>query len=928
MCIRSIFSLLSMVYFISFNVHLVWADESSGPPIETEEVKVTDAVQTMNASESIQKTSKDSLNGLVIKRSFLDKLPFSDDLFVSFSLAPGVNGSGDIRVHGGAFNDNLYLFDDIDTTEALTSLHGAIPYADTIDTISILTGAFPAEYGRSMGGIISGRTRSGTNNFHGTLRYKSVNSNTRSSDKWSDYRILSDYDYNDYAATIDGPVIADKLWIMVSYNFYAMEKSEKWGYPSDYYYWGYSRGTQSINQDKDYRFPMARLTFQPTDDHTIVMIYNGQSMKWNNYSGFDYGASPETYNTLEEFEPYYGAEWNWRMTPQLELTAFIGASFHTYDDKPSSENDTDPPFCDTYFQMRYNNSETWLEDDRQRYQYRLSADYRLDDWFGSHEWKTGLDYQLLETDNLFKIPGGGYYVISQNPVGDWQDPDYYTGNEATRTVQLFPGSTEATGRYMAFYLQDDWMISDRLSLNVGIRYENMRYENDDGDTDMPAWRWGDFARDSYLEPGVDPYGNFIYKSSGPMEFDALIAPRIGVEWDLSGDGGTALHAFYGRYYDPFDMSLPAMFQPFESDPWAMKYQEYTGPEWTDMNKDGVPDEGYFFDSTNWHTYSEDTANDRNLIDPDLKPEYTDEISVGIRHDLTSDISVGITYTNRRTRDLIEDVGLFTDDDGNIVWTYRGGVKNDFSGLDPRESYDPRDDGRDYSHQLYWITNADGNRRDYSGFDIMASIRKQQWELMANYTWSEAKGTVIEGPPGAAGIAQFSGLYDTYYTSQNLYGELPWSCRHYLKLAGFYRFDLTDWYEMSFGMNAFLRSGYAYSKRTTPPYTFDPDNESNVYDDPSTWTGRPPYRSYAWYYPEGRGSYELPSYYNIDVSWQNTFAFGSYGALTVIFDVNNVTDYQGILSESDVYNAYRPDLFGRQNSWGMPREYRWSLKYSF
>lgn len=864
----------------------------------------------------------------ILKRDMLQKLPNSDDLFVAFSLVPGANGTRDIHIHGGAHNDNLYLFDGIDTTEPLTSMLGAVPYADTIESIEFLTGALPAQYGRSMGGVINGLTRPGTNDFHGMLRYKRVDTNTRGSDEWEDYRTLEDYDYHDYAVTVDGPILKDKLWFMISYHFYTEEETGTYrpsGYPSN---WNYGSGSKSYTMDREHQYPVGRLTWQPNSNHRISIIFSHQTVTWNNHSGPNYNATPDTYNTLEQSDPFYGAEWQWDVNSDLALTAFIGEYYRATDDKPASGNTNDPAFYDMYYGVSYNNSQSWIEDDRRRFQYRLTAEYDLDDWFGSHEWVSGIEYQIQEVDNLYKIPGGASYTIEQSPVGDPDHPDYYSGEEASRTIQLFPGSSETCGRYMAFFLQDDWSVMDDITLHLGIRYENMRYENADGDTSVPAWNWGEFKSEDYLKWGMGQSGEFEPLRNAPMEFDTMLAPRVGVEWDITGDGATRISAFYGRYYDPFDMSLPAMFQPFEKDTYATRQQEYSGPAWTDRNRDGIPDESFFFEDTNWWTSSEDTEGASNLIDPDLKPEYTDEISIGARHDLTPDITVGITYINRRTRDLIEDVGLFTDYDGNIVWTYRGGVNDDFSGLDPREKYDPRDTGEDYAHHIYWITNADENRRDYNGVDLTVNIHKPAWDMLASYTWSEAEGTVTEAPPGSTGVAQFSGQYDTYSVSQNLYGELPWSCRHYLKLAGSYHFDLTDWYEMSFGINSYLHSGYHYSKRTTPPRTFDPDDESNVYDDPSTWTGRPPYRAYPWYYPEGRGTYELPSEYNIDLSWQNRFTLGNAGTLTVIVDVNNVTDNQEIVSESDIYNPNRPEDFGTYNQWKTPREYRWSLVYSF
>lgn len=860
-----------------------------------------------------------------INRDFMLALPNSDSIITAFSLAPGVTGSGNIRVHGGALNDNLYLVDGIDTTDPLTSTYGPLPYADTVDTIEILTGAFPAEYGRFMGGIIKTETQSGTNDFHGIMRYKILNSITRSSDDWSKYRMLADYNYRDYAVTINGPFIRDKLWFMVSYNYYNEDGSDRCG--SSYWADPASR-LKTVKTDRVHSFPSLRLTIEPNQEHRIVCIWSLDSYIHYNYNSTEsfsfYGENADTLSTKENFADYFGITWNWTVNPDLSLTAGLGGSHGAMDDKPTSENNTDPAFFDTYSYQYYNNARSWTEEDRTRMQCDITADYCSDTRVGFHHWKSGIEYQWIESEKMFRIPGGVFYTITQVPVGDWDDPEYFTGMYATRATQLFPGSVSASGEYTAFFIQDDWSVTDRVTLNLGIRLENMVYQNDAGKSDIPAWKWGNFTSGSYMGPDLYNSDEVNFKNYAPMEFDRMIAPRAGMVWDVFGTGKSSIHAFWGRYFNPFDFSLPDRFQPFGSDPFAVKIQEYLGPAWTDRNKDGIPDEDYFYEYANWETGYEPEPEPCNMIDPDLKPEYTDEFSVGYRQDIMPDVSVGIVYTSRTTRDMIEDVGLFTDDDGNVTWTWRGGIRDDFSDLDPGKQYDPRDTGRDYAHFLYWITNVPGNRRDYQGIEINAVVNKPDWNLMAGYTLSKVDGCVTEDQPGYSGISQFSGLYDTWQTSRNLYGELPWSCRHYLKLAGSYRLALTDWYELSFGVNGFWRSGYFYSKRTTPDCTYDPDNADNDINDPDTWTGRPPYRSYAWTYPEGRGGYVLPDFYTIDVSIQNTFRFGRLGAATLILDVENITDNQDMISAAETANP----LFGEQDGWGSPRVYRLSLTYNF
>jgi outer membrane receptor protein involved in Fe transport len=849
-----------------------------------------------------------------IERNVMERLPGSADYDTAFSLSGGITGGGDVRVHGSAKNDNLYLFDGVDTTDPVTATSGSNLNADAIEEVEVQTGGFSAEYGRSMGGIVNAVTKSGSNVFHGIVRLKYLDSDWHSD--FDNEQAQETYNYWEPTVTLEGPIMKDTLWFMVSYDYYERDSTRKviGGYGYDYYSGG--DNLADLDTSQVFHLPYAKVTFQPNPSNKIVANYSGEEAVLHGMNGSWESSCPETWNKQEQGGPFYSLEWTWLYNSKLTILTRMGVSFGVLDNVPESGDRDSPSFYDMYYMQRYNNSEYWVEEDRERLQMSLTASYFLESWSGSHAFKGGIERHISSREQTNIFPGGASYIINSDP----SDP--YAWQDSSRTLYLNPGTAEESGDYMAYFLQDNWSVLDNLTLNIGLRYETARYENDDGNTSVPAWNWGEFRWQSYRNQD----GSFIRYAN--MVFDDMLAPRLGINWDIRGNGKTVLHGYYGRFYNPFDLSLPGMFQPFTADTTAYRRQEYCGPKWHDANHDGIPDEDHFFERANWETSSESEPGDWNLLDPDLEAEYTDEFMVGIEQEIRENLFIGMAYTYRTTNDMIEDTGLFVDQDGNIVWTYRGGVKDDLSGLDPNRQFDPRY-GKDYDTHLYYVTNAEGSTREYNGLEINASARLEHYDLQASYTFSKSEGAVTEGQPGyGAGVAQFSGQFDTYSTSLNLFGELPWSCRHYLKIAGSTHWVLKEWYEISIGVNGFYRSGYHYSKRTTPPKTFDPDDASNDIDNPDTWTGRPPYRSYAWYFPEGRGTYELPGVSQWDVSIQNSFHFGFWGAVTMIFDIFNVFDNQAISYESDVYNRSRPDTFGQASGWTTPRTWQLSFKYAF
>lgn len=856
----------------------------------------------------------------VVAYAFQQQLPGSHDLDNIVGLAPGITVRLPTHVHGSARTDNQYQIDGMSITDVLTGVGEFGISPEVIDRLEIRTGGLPAEYGGDMGGIFAAHTRSGTNEWHGRVRLDYINTEWR--DDWDDEidgYYGDEFDYLQPTVTLDGPILQDRLWFLAAYSYYTYDQpvSSPGYYGAAYDTYG---AWDHFDSTRTYHQPFVKLTCRPSDAHKLFVEYYSEKLCHEQAYGDPYSDTPEAYEDDERGSSLVLFDWNWRMSPAMILHMSAGRSLIEHDVLPQKQSDDprDASFYDTYYGQQYNNGDQWQEDDRERLQILADMEWHAGDWFGDHHVKGGFEIQQHEYSICNRFPGGASYTIDPEPVGD--PPDYFKGTEATRTRYMFSGEAETSADYWGAYLQDDWQITDRFRINMGLRFEQVTFENDDGDTDVPAWAWGNFRADTWLNTDGS------IKHTAPMEFDGMLAPRLRLDWDLNGDGRTVISGFYGRYYNLFDLSLPEMFQPYTADIYASYEQTYTGPEWHDYDRDGIPDEDYFFDDANWSGFSETEPPFPNLIDPDLEPEYTDEFALGLRHRFTDALTVGVNYIYRKTNDMIEDVGLFLDDDGNLVWTWQGAVNDDFTGLKPGWDFDPVD--KYYTRHVYWITNVPGNDREYSSIELNAEYQDDHWDARLYYTWSEAEGATTDTSAGYTGVAQFSGQYDTVGTSQNLYGELPWSAAHLIRCATSYRLDITDWYEMSIGIDAFWNSGYHYSRRGKPPRTFDPDDSSNILEQPETWTGRPPYQSYYWHYESRRGDYELPGHFNMDLSWQNTFGFGAWGDFTIIFDVTNLLDNQEIISESDIYNMNKPMLFGMADAWYPPRAYRLALKYRF
>lgn len=153
------------------------------------EIKVTlspgDVQETMtvNAAETVQLDTASSALGGVIERSRVDALPLNGrNVFQLAQLEPGVNASptarganpdltatGEVSINGGRPLTNEFIVDGVPLTNKGDNRVALKPSVDSIQEFRIVTNSYSAEYGRNGGGALNFSTRSGSNQFRGTL---------------------------------------------------------------------------------------------------------------------------------------------------------------------------------------------------------------------------------------------------------------------------------------------------------------------------------------------------------------------------------------------------------------------------------------------------------------------------------------------------------------------------------------------------------------------------------------------------------------------------------------------------------------------------------------------------------------------------------------------------------------------------------------
>jgi hypothetical protein len=130
--------------------------------------------------------------------------------------------SNTVSVNGNRQQANQYLLDGMNINQTLDDEPGYIPSMDAIGQVQVISANAPAEYGNVNGGDILYQTKSGTNQFHGSMFYYMSNynldANTWSNKHTSTITPITSYTRNIFGGTFGGPIFKDKLFFFGDYQ--------------------------------------------------------------------------------------------------------------------------------------------------------------------------------------------------------------------------------------------------------------------------------------------------------------------------------------------------------------------------------------------------------------------------------------------------------------------------------------------------------------------------------------------------------------------------------------------------------------------------------------------------------------------------------------------------------------------------------------
>ncbi|MEJ0087240.1 MAG: TonB-dependent receptor [Pseudomonadota bacterium] len=896
----------------------------TGAAAELETIIVTGA----RAPGLIDVKSVDSRT--VVTAAELERLPLQYSAEAIAKLAPGVvgnaagftgpTGESVVSFGGASAAENAYYINGFNTTDPLNGLGGlSLPYA-AIDQQEIYTGGFSAKYGRSAGGVINAVGKRGTNEWKFGAEFTTEPDGTRSSERdiyypadGTLYEPASRSASSSTVATFSagGPIVKDRLFFFAAYQF-DREDGEAIGSIED------QDSFTSYRREQPRWY--AKLDWNISDSHRLEFTGASSELKTRGtLYAYDYEAIERSdllgpANNTRSGGTLWSAKYTGYLTDSLTVSALYGRS--DIDDVLATPGYDDQfSYVDgLFFQnpaytggepVRSPQTTAVITDPRRG---NSSSSLRFDvNWIlGNHNLTVGIDNLTSKAkhygeaasgpDHLSWVYGQADPTLPINEVlGVPATGDFANGEEGYYvSLYNYSWNTNVESKQTAQYIEDNWQVSDKFLLSLGVRLDQFTNYNSEGDA-------------------------YIKQSSGQW------APRIGFSWDVKDDSSFKVFGNAGRYY----LALP-LFPAFGAAGAVTQTDTYYTYGGIDAN--GYPtDLTQMSDAVSFLNFFGNLPDPKSVASKGIEPSYQDEFILGFSKLLGENWAYGVKATYRTLKAGIDDFcdrGTLFDkaaalgydiDVANYrgsCWLFNPGETNTFNLIDANGDYAP-----------VTLTNDEIGfpefKRDYYAVNFTLEHRfADRWFGKLDYTFSRSYGTT-EGQ--VLSTIQQSGAavtLDWDYASlmANANGPQNNDHTHQLKLYGYY--EINPQWLVSANFSAISGA----PKGGLGVYV-DPDDPENT--DPAGY-GFPFYR-FVDGQPAPLGSLgRMPWMTQLDlgVSWRPAFADGGF---KVGIDVFNVFDQQAPIWRSP-YSAYAPGLpsplYGAAVLRQAPRSVRFGISYNF
>ena len=796
-------------------------------------------------------------SGVNFTREVLENLP-TRSIGTVFNYTPGVTGSS---ARGSTVRGNAWRLDGVDITDPTVGTQLVSFNHDTIEEIQVQTGGHPAEYGQATGAIVNVVTKSGGNTLSGEGNLYLENDTLTSTNGQAITERFPNLTPGTLLRSVDtqfqlgGPVARNRVWFFGAYR-YVDRDSEVVGFVDSL---GHPVPT---NRNEDFAF--GKVTAQLTPDHKVVAGLSYNSLTLDNR-----GASSQTRPVATSDQRGADRVPNVTWTGLLGTTTTAQVRFTLVDSYFDVVPKNNEPGCfnqDVLIQGCSAGREDLNERNRRQLMASLSHFRKLG---GTHDLKVGIDLEASDNFRDLNINQGRINLTLDDGAGG--DVPFLV-----QTTQASP-SDEAVVR-LSVYAQDSWGVTDRLTLNLGVRIDSNE---------------GVFPEQTLASGETQAEVRDIVSSTD-------VSPRVGVAYALGGLGRSVIQVSYSRYVESL---ITQNFSNVNGNAPASQLRAACGGQLGFLCTPGDGDYSSMILAESGSLNAE--------LDDDLRIAKTDELAVGFEMALGSAMSFAVQYVNKDEFDLIEDVELR--DFIPRTAHHPGDTELDDAGIVVDEIpsqtvtvYDPDLN----SPSMFLITNPDLARRAYRGIEFVFNRRmSNRWWLQSSLVISESTGLVGTGFSDSPSI---SGLFDSPNSLINAEGRLTRNRTYQLKTLGTYR---APWGISATGYYRWL-SGRPYNR--TVRFTRYDSNGDGTND--TLFDGGPIVIN-----AEPRGARDQDDLHVFDMRLEKTLELPQ-GRLGVMFDAFNFFNISTVFTRRT--RSTSSTNFGDPLSFHSPRQLRFGVRFVF
>jgi len=625
---------------------------------------------TVSAEPPVVDVTK-SVVSTTFTSDLMEVLPMRRFTFFDFvATTPGVTTSGDRdnnwqSAMGSGDMENTYYFEGVETTNPENAGSWLWANPDQIEEIDVIVSGAPAEYGNFQGMVVNIVGKSGSNTFQGSLnfygRWNWLTGNNTPQEEFPFYCKK----YLELTGTLGGYVIKDKLWFFLAGQLMTDRKAGVGADPA-YGVANYHLNTQYV-----------RLDWQINKNNKFSLSNDTNWCLWE--------------DTPSQFTPYecVGSEHSWNPLPSASWTSILSPNTFfeikysgwwvtpLYAEAATGDKVT-PYHYDGATGMGSGNYSYWGEWTTGQHQIQGTVSHFADDFLlGDHEFKVGVVYNHGWADWKWGYCSGVWYY-------DWDGYPYFA-------YYMDPEEYGGVTNRISSFLDDSWAVNDRLTFNLGIRFDHVR---------------GGFPEYNFLDKFGNPTGEKSAANMDLIKWDTF-TPRLGFVFQLTADRKTILKGSYGRYYS--HMLIRSFYA--------------NAPSHTDR---------YWYEY-NWDTGAYDILYEHinplaNIgIDPNLKNPYSDQYSVGIEREIFPEFSLSLTGIYKKSKDMIATQntgGLYEQID--YYDEYGGQTIRAFNQINSTDDN-------------FFLTTNPGNHSDYKA--LVLAFRKRlsrNWQVDGSLTLAKAR----------------------------------------------------------------------------------------------------------------------------------------------------------------------------------------------